>query len=154
MPGGRRAEPAGPLHDQGRLEAGDGVFMVGQQDITAAGAVIGGQREPFGVRRDLGHLAIGVGLLRVHPPLPGPLAVGRGADEQGPVHPDAVQAGHAFVEERVLHGVCPEGLTEADQPRPAAFRQALQPPFQRVQQRPVLLAGHPDAVQGQERRAQ
>jgi hypothetical protein len=52
MPGGRLAagaQPAGLLHDQGRLEASDGVFMMGQQNITAAGTVSGGQREPFGI---------------------------------------------------------------------------------------------------------
>jgi hypothetical protein len=33
---------------------------------------------------------------------------------------------------------------------PPAIQQALQPPFQGVQQRAVLLTAYPDAVQGQE----
>lgn len=58
------------------------------------------------------------------------------------------------MQERVLHRVRTQGLTEPDQPRPAALRQGAQPPLQGVQQRPVLLAAHRDPVQGQERRAQ
>jgi hypothetical protein len=51
-------------------------------------------------------------------------------------------------------GCAPEGLIEAHQAAPPAIQQALQPPFQGMQQRPILLTAHPDAVQGQERRAQ
>lgn len=56
--------------------------------------------------------------------------------------------------ECVLDGERAQGLAETHQPWPVPLRQAPQPPFEAVQQRPVLLAAHRDPVQEQKRRAQ